>query len=79
MNDDKYTIIGPIQLNGPYLWSGECFVYWSNGVCCKLVGPYCDWPKKEPRRFIIEGGRRRGKTLRMKLAKQLYETFKAKT
>ncbi len=42
-----------------------------------IIGPYCEWPKQEPRRFIVlSGGRRQGKTYAQKLVQNLYDKFK---
>ncbi len=53
--DPKYTIHYRTVDLSP-LRQGDTIVYWSNGVCCGLWGDYCQWPKQEPRRFVVMAG-----------------------
>lgn len=49
MNDDKYTIELPKPLKGSFI-IGD----WVDGFTgAPVVGPYCQWPRTEPRYFII--------------------------
>jgi len=41
-----------------------------------IVGPYCAWPKTEPRYFVVTTSRKQGKTIAQKLALKLIESYK---
>lgn len=52
-DDDKYTMDGPIKFAGGKLIPGDTYIVHSDGDLIHLVGPYCNWPKKEPRKFVV--------------------------
>lgn len=74
MIEHKYTIDhSPINYVGGSLKVGDWIDCLTGAI---IIGPYCIWPKSEPRRFYVVGGRRQGKTLTMKLAQELRNMFK---
>lgn len=61
MVDDKYTIYPFPTLTGIGLRVGPIysFAYMNDGRLIEeiVVGPYCEWPKREPRLFEVTWGK----------------------
>lgn len=49
MNDNRYTI-EPINLSLGCLKAGDLIDMVTDDT---ITGPYCAWPKQEPRRFVV--------------------------
>lgn len=76
IDNDKYTI-DPMHfalLYGQAWFKAGDMVDMITGDI--IGGPYCAWPKQEPRYFILSGGKRQGKSVVQKLANELRERFK---
>lgn len=74
--DNKYTIDFP-PIHSYFDYNKFRIGDWIDVLTgATIVGPYCQWPKTEPRYFVVIGGRQQGKSLTMKLAQQLREKFK---
>ena len=51
--NNKYAIEMPVANFGPDLIVGPWFAVEACGLITPINGPYCSWPKAEPRYFRV--------------------------